>query len=204
MPARPADSPAGHSSTDHGRAWLGYAHPATGRVVDGLSTREHYARVRSSVRVVVLDAADRILLFRTREAGQPQFGLWWELPGGGIEPGETAEQAAVRELYEETGIPVDVRRVRPPNWIRTSTYLRRGSRILQHEVVVLVQLAGPGPELDTSGQLPDEREDYIGYAWVSVDDVIGSGELFYPGRLPALLADFLAGVEIDEPFERFN
>jgi 8-oxo-dGTP pyrophosphatase MutT (NUDIX family) len=204
MPPRPTGSSAGRSSADSDQARLEYAHPATGRVVDGLPIDEHYVRVRSSVRVVVLDAEGRILLFRTREAGQPRFGLWWELPGGGIEPGETAEQAAVRELAEETGIAVDVQRVRPPNWIRTATYLRRGTRVLQHEVVVLILLAGPGPDLDTSRQLPDEQEDYIGYAWLSVDEVLGSAEPFYPGRLPILLADFLAGVDIDEPFERFN
>jgi 8-oxo-dGTP pyrophosphatase MutT (NUDIX family) len=204
MTSRPSGSSAGHSSADHGRVPLEYVHPATGRVVDGLPVDEQYVRVRSSVRVVVLDADDQILLFRAREAGQPRFGLWWELPGGGIEPGETAEQAAVRELAEETGIAVDVRRVRPPNWIRTSTYLRRGRRILQHEVVVLIRLDGSAPDLDTSRQLPDEQEDYIGYAWLRVDEVVESTEPFYPGRLPVLLADFLAGVDINEPFERFN
>lgn len=204
-PAGPADhSSVEHSPIDHGQARLDFVHPASGRLVQGLPTHEQYVRVRSSVRVVVLDADDRILLFRAREAGQPQLGLWWELPGGGIEPGETAEQAAVRELDEETGIAVDVRRVRPPNWIRTATYLRRGKRILQHEVVVLIRLDEPGSDLDTSRQLPDEQEDYVDYAWLPVDHVIGSTEPFYPGRLPALLADFLAGADIDEPFERFN
>ena len=204
MTSRPTGSSARQSSPDRGQVQLDYAHPATGRVVDGLPTDEHYVRIRSSVRVVVLDADDRILLFRTREAGQPRFGLWWELPGGGIEPGENAEQTAVRELAEETGIEVDVRRVRPPSWVRTATYLKRGRRVLQHEVVVLIRLDGTGPDLDTSQQLPDEQEDYIGYAWLPVDEVIGSSEPFYPGRLPLLLADFLAGVDIDEPFERFN
>lgn len=194
----------GYESTDPGPAPALYAHPATGRVVEGLPAGEHYPRIRLSVRIVLVDADDRVLLFRTREASEPELGLWWELPGGGIEPGETVEQAAVRELYEETGIAVDASQVRPPNWVRTATYLKRGERRLQHELVVLIRLDRPGPDLDTSRQLPDELEDYIGYAWVPASAVINSSEPFYPGRLPSLLADFLTGTDIDEPFERFN
>lgn len=33
---------------------------------------------------------------------------YWVLPGGGREPGETLEQTAIREVYEETGISITI------------------------------------------------------------------------------------------------
>ena len=52
-----------------------------------------YDLERSAVRVVLADAGQRILLFHARTADS---GDWWELPGGGIEPGESYLDAAVR------------------------------------------------------------------------------------------------------------
>lgn len=43
--------------------------------------------------------------------GQPHETPTWAVPGGSIEPGETPEQAAKREVKEETGL--DVRLLRP-------------------------------------------------------------------------------------------
>src|SRR3954469_11079883 len=54
---------------------------------------------------VVRDAAGRLLL--VRRGREPSIGLW-SLPGGRVEPGETAEQAAAREVLEETGLDVKV------------------------------------------------------------------------------------------------
>jgi ADP-ribose pyrophosphatase YjhB (NUDIX family) len=50
---------------------------------------------------VALVCGDRVLLVRRGRA--PSLGLY-AFPGGRIEPGETAEQAARRELFEETGL----------------------------------------------------------------------------------------------------
>jgi len=50
----------------------------------------------------LLDTDGRILIAK-RPEGKPMAGLW-EFPGGKIEPGETPEQAVVRELREELGV----------------------------------------------------------------------------------------------------
>ncbi len=54
---------------------------------------------------VILDEQGRVLL--VRRANPPSAGSW-SLPGGRIEPGETPEQAVVREILEETSLPTRV------------------------------------------------------------------------------------------------
>ncbi len=52
---------------------------------------------------VIRDEAGRLLLIL--RGHEPGLGLW-SIPGGRIEPGETDEQAVVREVLEETGLAV--------------------------------------------------------------------------------------------------
>jgi 8-oxo-dGTP pyrophosphatase MutT (NUDIX family) len=52
--------------------------------------------------VLVVDSADRVLFQRSRDSGL------WELPAGAAEPGDSFRTTAARELFEETGLQVEV------------------------------------------------------------------------------------------------
>ncbi|GAA2125757.1 NUDIX domain-containing protein [Glycomyces algeriensis] len=77
--------------------------------MDDRATDRAVARLRAdeprvSARAVVVDREGRVLLVRHRAGGR-EFHV---LPGGRVEQGETAAEAAVREVLEETGLQVSV------------------------------------------------------------------------------------------------
>lgn len=58
-----------------------------------------------AVSALVADAAGRLLL--VQRSKPPEAGRW-TLPGGRVEPGESLEDAAAREVLEETGLRVRI------------------------------------------------------------------------------------------------
>lgn len=122
----------------------------------------------------------------------------------GINEGETYVETAVRELWEETGICIGPEQVGTPTWRRTASFRHRDTRRLQHEVVLVVALVVDGPGVDDRERLDYEKEDYVGFRWWPVADILASCERFYPGRLPEFLPDLLAGKPVDEPFELWS
>lgn len=63
------------------------------------------ARFRVGVFALIFDDEGRVLLVHRNDID------WWNLPGGGMELGETVDEAVQREVREETGLEVVVERL---------------------------------------------------------------------------------------------
>lgn len=156
---------------------------------------------RDAVRVVLVDAQGSILLLHTRDLSNSDFGSAWELPGGGVEAGESFVAAAAREVKEETGIELDATCIAPPTWRREVVYSYRGEHRLQRESIALVRLKCVAPAVAATLRVAFESEDHFEHRWWASLDIETSSELFFPRSLPKQLARLLRGEQIVEPLE---
>jgi ADP-ribose pyrophosphatase YjhB (NUDIX family) len=105
---------------------------------------------RSAVRVVLADSANQILLLHVVEPRHPEQGDCWELPGGGLDPGEDVITAAQREIAEETGLHVPAANIAAPRWFRSVAFLHAGIRCVQHEAIALATVLVQAPRVEAT------------------------------------------------------
>ncbi len=142
--------------------------------------------VRQVSRVVLLDPDDRVLLLHGYEPGDPS-STWWFTPGGGLEGTETREEAARRELAEETGI-TDVE-LGPVLWKRHCSFPFDGRRWEQDEWYYLGRTERTATEM--SGQTDLERRSVSGLRWWTSEELSASHETVYPKTFAELLRRLL-------------
>jgi len=144
---------------------------------------------RIGARVLLLDQHDRVLLMHARDPDNPSHH-WWELPGGGLDHGETLEQAAIREVAEETGI--ELAQLGPRVWIRESRFRYRNR---DHHRIDHVFLARAADTTATVALKPTDNEKLglIERAWLTSVELHTCTDKLLPAALPALLDALLAG-----------
>ena len=133
---------------------------------------------REGVRAFVVDAQRRLLLVRFRD---PTGNVWWAPPGGGIEAGETVEQALRRELLEEAGLAgFDIG---PQVFENEPTFSWQGRLLRQHQryFVVRVDDHEPAPTIELGEELVDR------VAWWTPEELASPPERLSPPDLAELV-----------------
>jgi 8-oxo-dGTP pyrophosphatase MutT (NUDIX family) len=157
-------------------------------------------RIRQTARLLVIDDQQRILLFHIHDVrplheAYPEMSIYWITPGGGVEKHETVEQAAVRELWEETGIQAAA--IGPCVWRYERVMHLTTETLLQQERFFLV--SAPTSEVTMLNLLPYEQETHRAFRWWTYDELEQSQEYFLPPGLARQLAPLLRGELPAEP-----
>lgn len=135
---------------------------------------------------MVLDPRDRILLINGRDPFR-RSGDWWEIPGGGIDPGEDTAEAVRRELWEEAGI-TDAR-IGPCVWTQTVRFDFAGLHFDQDEWIHVARCDGTTTR--PGGLEALEALAFGEQRWWHPDELLGERPRTIPYRLAEHLPDLL-------------
>lgn len=143
-------------------------------------TRNPALRLRRAARLIVLDPQDRALMFRYDVPGRDPF---WVTAGGECEPDESFEDAARRELLEETGISADPG---PQIAQMTPEFITvQGEPVQADERFFLIRAATA--EIDTSRHTETERALMTQHRWFTLRELADWPEPVFPMELAAMI-----------------
>ena len=145
--------------------------------------------VRNSVKLILLNANNELLLMSTDDKGiqgkEGNYnGKFWQMIGGKIEKGETLREAAYRELYEETGLRKEQVEVQEkPAWYGEVDLMMHGKLTRIKQNFVLAKTSSTNVNLENLTE--EEKPVCTRLEWFSVDKIKSCPDIIYPVLLTA-------------------
>jgi len=143
--------------------------------------------IRHAARTVLYAPGDAVLLLKMNLPWIP--GGAWTLPGGGIEPGESAESCARREVLEETGLALNCKV--EPIWHTTISFVFQNRPRESREQYFLARVPRFEPTMEN--MFDYERSWAIKFKWWSPAEMLATEDQFSPRQMPGLIGEISEG-----------
>ena len=146
-------------------------------------TEKIHIKHRATARVLLVNEQNQVFMLKTHF--DPEVGLppRWLVPGGGIDAGEDTLTAALRELYEETGLVVAPGDLGEPVLEASGRWDWADGLNYHTYTDTIYELKVQDFKLDTSGFTEDELRDVLEYRWWNLSELFASEELVAPHEL---------------------